>query len=96
MQKLGITDGRQFLKRRLKQDEGSCVFLQTCCVGQGIQDHLEAVIEEALTTGSWVHTRVSRYITDLFSFSGWQVFKFLAERVELIIKKWNICPNFWT
>ena len=78
MQKLGITDGRQFLKRRLKQDEGLSVFLQTCCVGQGIQDHIEAVIEEALTTGSWVHTRVSQYITALFYFSSWQVFKCLA------------------
>lgn len=59
MQRLGITDGRQFLKRRLKEQGECLVFLQTCCVGKGIQDHIEAVIDETLTSGSWVHTRVN-------------------------------------
>ena len=59
MQRLGITDGKQFLKRRLKEEESSLVFLQTCCVGKNIQDHIEAAIDEAITTGGWVHTKVS-------------------------------------
>lgn len=83
MQKLGITDGRQFLKRRLKQD-GSSVFLQTCCVGKGIQDHLEAVIEEALTTGSWVHTRVSQQVFSFFLSSP------LQEQIVDLRLKWHI------
>ena len=58
MQRLGITDGKQFLKRRLKEQGESLVFLQTCCVGKGIQDHIEAAIDEALLTGGWIHTRV--------------------------------------
>ena len=58
MQKLGITDSKQFLKRRLKEEGESLIFLQTCCVGKAIQDHVEAVIDEALTSGTWVHTRV--------------------------------------
>eukprot|EP00795_Rhopilema_esculentum_P017681 gene17681-9336_t len=57
MQRLGITDGKQFLKRRLKEKESSLVFLQTCCVGKNIQDHIEAAIDEAITTGGWVHTK---------------------------------------
>jgi len=57
MQKLGITDSKQFIKRRLKEEGESLLFLQTCCVGKGIQDHIEAVIDEAMSCGSWVHTR---------------------------------------
>ena len=60
LQRLGITDGRQFLKRRLKQDEKDLMFLQSCCVGRVIQDHIEAVIDEALTSASWVHVRVGQ------------------------------------
>eukprot|EP00794_Sanderia_malayensis_P000235 gene235-852_t len=57
LQRLGISDGRQFLKRRLKQDDDSLLFLPTCCVGKSIQDHIEAVIDEALTSSSWVHVK---------------------------------------
>ena len=58
MQKLGITDSKQFIKRRLKEEGESLLFLQTCCIGKGIQDHIEAIIDEAVSCGSWVHTRV--------------------------------------
>ena len=58
MQKLGITDSKQFIKRRFKEQGESLIFLQTCCVGKGIQDHIEAVIDETLISGTWIHTRV--------------------------------------
>ena len=57
MARLGITDAKQFLKRRFKAQNPT--FLPTCCVGKVIQDNIEATIDEALSTGSWVDVMVS-------------------------------------
>ena len=54
--RLGITDGKQFLKRRYKNNE---LFLPTCCVGQQLQDNVFASIDEGLSTTGWIDVMVS-------------------------------------
>ncbi|KAK3742853.1 hypothetical protein QZH41_015373, partial [Actinostola sp. cb2023] len=49
--RLGITDGKQFLKRRYHNNE---LFLPTCCVGQLLQDNVHATIDEGLSTTGWI------------------------------------------
>ena len=56
LSRLGITDGKQFLKRRYQKEPVQ--FLPTCCVGQGVQDHVEAATDEALATTGWVDIQV--------------------------------------
>ena len=57
LSRLGITDGRQFLKRRFQKLPVK--FLPTCCVGESLQDQVEAAIDEALSSGEWVDVLVS-------------------------------------
>lgn len=57
LSRLGITDGRQFLKRRFQKLPVK--FLPTCCVGESLQDQVEAAIDEALSSGEWVDILVS-------------------------------------
>lgn len=52
LSRLGITDGRQFLKKRFQKSKVQ--FLPTCCVGESLQDQVEASIDEALSTAEWV------------------------------------------
>ncbi|XP_032239292.2 E3 UFM1-protein ligase 1 homolog [Nematostella vectensis] len=49
--RLGITDGKQFLKRRYHGNE---IFLPTCCVGERVLDQADAAIDDALSSGTWV------------------------------------------
>jgi len=50
--KIGISDARQFLKKRFSEKE----FLQlsSCCVSSVVIDQVDAAIDEALTNESWV------------------------------------------
>ena len=57
LSRLGITDGRQFLKRRFQKLPVK--FLPTCCVGESLQDQVEAAIDEALSSGEWIDVLVS-------------------------------------
>ena len=57
LSRLGISDGRQFLKRRFQKLPVQ--FLPTCCVGESLQDQVEAAVDEALTSGEWVDIVVS-------------------------------------
>ncbi|XP_066028576.1 E3 UFM1-protein ligase 1 homolog [Pocillopora verrucosa] len=52
LSRLGITDGRQFLKRRFHKLPVK--FLPTCCVGESLQGQVEAAIDEALSSGEWI------------------------------------------
>lgn len=66
LSRLGITDGRQFLKRRFHKLPVK--FLPTCCVGESLQGQVEAAIDEALSSGEWIDILVSVLITLDFSF----------------------------
>ena len=63
LSRLGITDGRQFLKRRFHKLPVK--FLPTCCVGESLQGQVEAAIDEALSSGEWIDILVSVLITFL-------------------------------
>ena len=54
--RLGITDPKGFIKKRYKSEP--IVYLSTCCAGRGLQEHIEASVEEALSDGSWVDIMV--------------------------------------
>ena len=60
LSRLGITDGRQFLKRRFQKLPVK--FLPTCCVGESLQDQVEAAIDEALSSGEWVDILVGMFV----------------------------------
>ncbi|XP_077864650.1 E3 UFM1-protein ligase 1-like isoform X2 [Saccoglossus kowalevskii] len=50
--RLGIQDGKSYLKRRYKSQD--VLYLHTVCVGRSIQDQMDASIDEALNTNTWV------------------------------------------
>ncbi|XP_072018738.1 E3 UFM1-protein ligase 1-like [Amphiura filiformis] len=52
LSRLGISDAKTYIKRRFKSEK--LIYLPSCCIGQGLQDQVEASIEEALASGTWV------------------------------------------
>ena len=58
--RIGLSEPRNFISTHF-QNEG-LVFLKSCAVGNQLINQIEAVIEEALNTGSWVDALVSWYI----------------------------------
>ena len=57
LSRLGITDSQSYLKRRFKNK--SIVYLKTCCAGPLVVDNLEAAIDEALSSGTWLDVMVN-------------------------------------
>lgn len=57
LSRLGITDTQSYLKRRFKGK--SIVYLKTCCAGPLVVDNLEAAIDEALSSGTWLDVMVN-------------------------------------
>jgi hypothetical protein len=56
MKRLGISDPKDFIKKRFKSD--NLIYLSTCCTGRAIQEQIEASVEEALADGTWVDIMV--------------------------------------
>ncbi|XP_071497696.1 E3 UFM1-protein ligase 1-like [Diadema antillarum] len=52
LSRLGIADPKSYAKRRFKSE--NLLFLQSCCVGKVLRDRVEASVEEALSTGTWI------------------------------------------
>ena len=56
MRRLGISDPVSFIKKRFKTE--SLQYLSTCCLGTGVSDMIEAEVDEALASKSWVDVTV--------------------------------------
>lgn len=56
LSRLGITDAQSYLKRRFQSE--SIVYLNTCCAGPLVVDNLEAAVDEALLSGTWLDVMV--------------------------------------
>ncbi|XP_068933309.1 E3 UFM1-protein ligase 1 isoform X1 [Petaurus breviceps papuanus] len=52
LSRLGIPDAVNYVKKRYKTAQ--LLFLKAACVGQEIVDQVEASVEEAISSGSWV------------------------------------------
>uniref|UniRef100_A0A286XFU9 E3 UFM1-protein ligase 1 n=1 Tax=Cavia porcellus TaxID=10141 RepID=A0A286XFU9_CAVPO len=52
LSRLGIPDAVNYIKKRYKTTQ--LLFLKAACVGQGLVDQVEASVEEAISSGSWV------------------------------------------
>ncbi|XP_076825187.1 E3 UFM1-protein ligase 1-like [Clavelina lepadiformis] len=63
--RLGITDAKSYLKRRLEPSKTKPLFLKTVCVGWSLIDQVVASIEEALSNGEW--TDISVLLPSSFS-----------------------------
>ncbi|XP_040839724.1 E3 UFM1-protein ligase 1 [Ochotona curzoniae] len=50
--RLGIPDAVNYIKKRYKTTQ--LLFLKAACVGQGLVDQVEASVEEAISSGTWV------------------------------------------
>ncbi|NXP80160.1 UFL1 ligase, partial [Ramphastos sulfuratus] len=50
--RLGISDPAAYIKKRYKSTQ--LLFLRAACVGQEIVDQVEASVEEAINSGSWI------------------------------------------
>jgi len=59
LSRLGITDPKVFIKKRFKSELLS--YLDTCCVGSGIKEQIEASVDEALRANSWMDIMVSTH-----------------------------------
>lgn len=60
MVRLGIPDVKNYVKKRFKNEK--LLFLKSCCVGPTIQDQIEASIDDALSSDSWVDIAVRFFI----------------------------------
>ena len=60
--RLGISDPKGFIRKRVKGEKLG--YLSTCCVGSSLQDRIEAEIDEALATSTWVDVMVSTQYGD--------------------------------
>lgn len=56
LSRLGIPDALNYIKKRYKNTH--LLFLKAACVGQGLVDQVEASVEEAISSGSWVDISV--------------------------------------
>ncbi|CAI9164300.1 unnamed protein product [Rangifer tarandus platyrhynchus] len=54
LSRLGIPDAMSYIKKRYKTAQ--LLFLKAACVGQGLVDQVEASVEEAISSGTWVDT----------------------------------------
>ncbi|XP_006881266.1 PREDICTED: E3 UFM1-protein ligase 1 [Elephantulus edwardii] len=52
LSRLGIPDAVSYIKKRYKNTQ--LLFLKAACVGQGLVDQVEASVEEAISSGTWV------------------------------------------
>lgn len=52
LSRLGIPDAVNYIKKRYKTAQ--LLFLKAACVGQGLVDQVEASVEEAISSGTWV------------------------------------------
>ncbi|NP_001119751.1 E3 UFM1-protein ligase 1 [Rattus norvegicus] len=52
LSRLGIPDAVNYIKKRYKNTP--LLFLKATCVGQGLVDQVEASVEEAISSGTWV------------------------------------------
>nr|XP_023403589.1 E3 UFM1-protein ligase 1 [Loxodonta africana] len=52
LSRLGIPDAVSYVKKRYKTTQ--LLFLKQACVGQGLVDQVEASVEEAISSGTWV------------------------------------------
>ncbi|XP_006626223.2 E3 UFM1-protein ligase 1 [Lepisosteus oculatus] len=50
--RLGIPDPLNYIKKRYKSEK--LLFLRAACVGQNIVDQVEASVEEAVSSGTWI------------------------------------------
>jgi hypothetical protein len=55
--RLGLGDPKSFCRKRFK--DTSLLYLSSCCVGSNILGQIEAAIEEAISSQSWVEVLVS-------------------------------------
>lgn len=55
--RLGIPDPSGYIKKRYKSTK--LLFLRAACVGQEIVDQVEASVEEAVSSGTWIDVAVS-------------------------------------
>nr|XP_045010927.1 E3 UFM1-protein ligase 1 isoform X2 [Jaculus jaculus] len=52
LSRLGIPDAINYIKKRYRSTQ--LLFLKAACVGQGLVDQVEASVEEAISSGTWV------------------------------------------
>ncbi|XP_051016993.1 E3 UFM1-protein ligase 1 [Acomys russatus] len=52
LSRLGIPDALNYIKKRYKNTQ--LLFLKAACVGQALVDQVEASVEEAISSGTWV------------------------------------------
>lgn len=56
LSRLGIPDAVSYIKKRYKTIQ--LLFLKAACIGQGLVDQVEASVEEAISSGTWVDIAV--------------------------------------
>ena len=59
--RLGLGDPKSFCRKRFK--EISLLYLSSCCVGSNILEQIEAAIEEAINSQSWIEVLVSTSVS---------------------------------
>jgi len=58
LMRLGIPDPAGYIKKRYRSSK--LLFLRAACVGQALVDQLEASVEEAVSSATWVDLQVAR------------------------------------
>uniref|UniRef100_A0A8C9NXA1 E3 UFM1-protein ligase 1 n=1 Tax=Spermophilus dauricus TaxID=99837 RepID=A0A8C9NXA1_SPEDA len=66
LSRLGIPDAVSYIKKRYKTTQ--LLFLKAACVGQGLVDQVEASVEEAISSGTWVDISVCFIFLKIFPY----------------------------
>ena len=61
---MGIDDPKGFVERRYGVSRGGKVtLLMTCALGEAVMTEVEAVVEEAQSSGSWIDIMVRNHVS---------------------------------
>lgn len=67
---MGIPDPLNYIKKRFKDKK--LLFLQSVCVDAAILDQLEASVEEAVSSETWIDLQVQKMTHYQYNSTGWE------------------------
>lgn len=80
LSRMGIDDPKGFVEKRYGESDTKVTLLVTCAVGEAVVTEVEAAVEEAQSSGSWIDIMVSIYYG----------------LCNIFVHKIIVCPLHWT
>lgn len=65
----GINDPKSFIEKSVQSQE-NLQYLKNCAIGQGLLDQIEASVEEAVASQSWINILVKVNSNEIIDFTS--------------------------